>query len=214
VVVRQAGASPKYASRQLKTRSASSNLTGAQACDVANYGVLCHSCNRPISRPVAATTGTTMSPFLGRLRPVRRGTVCLLVLVCVACAKEDAPVIVQGVLAPRRPRRRQLLAKCLPASTTTGCSGWERTCRQACGTPMAAGGGLCTTGTVRRAWIHNATGPRGPLAEQNGRPFILKATAHGDDAEPQDVMIGQWKTLSRHYAAATGICARSNDRTG
>jgi len=31
----------------------------------------------------------------------------------------------------------------------------------------------------------------GPLATQNGHPFILKATARGDETGPQDVTIAQ-----------------------
>src|ERR1700740_1920128 len=123
---------------------------------------------RPISRPVAPTTGATRSPLLGRLRPVRRGSVCLLVLVCVACAKEDAPVIVQGgTRAPSAPTSST--PREMPTSIDH--DGLFRV-----GTDISPG--LWHTDGGRRRTLYNGDGTKsmdsqchwaaGPLAEQNG----------------------------------------------
>ena len=117
--------------------------------------------------------------------------VCRLVLVCVACAKEDAPVVVQGgtraASAPTSSTPRAM-------PTSIDHDGLFRV-----GTDMSPG--LWHTDGGKRRTLYNPDGTKsvdsqchwaaGPLAEQNGRPFILRATAHGDDAGPQDVMIGQ-----------------------
>jgi hypothetical protein len=143
-------------------------------------------------RPPRAIEGR---PPLATLRRMRRGIgwgiICLLALICVGCAKEDAPVIVQGgtraASAPTSSTPRAL-------PTIIDHDGLFKV-----GTDMSPG--LWHTDGGKRRTMYNPDGTQtvdsqchwatGPLATQNGRPFMMEPTARGDDTGPQDVMIGQ-----------------------
>lgn len=123
--------------------------------------------------------------------------ICLLALVCVGCAT-DSPVIVQGATtgATAPPTSRAL-------PTSIDHDGLYKV-----GTDISPGTWHSDGG--KRRTLYNPDGSTadvdlrchwavGPLATQKGQPFILEATAHGDETGPQDVMIapgdGGFETL-------------------